>query len=246
MSSLVDRAHAQFCHYNKTWLKMLFRDFTFHEMRLRENEAGHRYVVKNATLNTRLGRWGAGGGTLGAICGDNGGRTTKGTPCKKKAVADGRCAHHPPPRFEVIYDAGHTVSELEIDVGEDAFSRPIPWELKWSAVVLRVQGEDQTLSAIDHITESIELLSGTRVWSIITLELKKALNLPPEAHVHIGQRVYGADPLWTVKDLCKSINLPTGSLGLNGHRLEDGMLLEDYGLRPGKQLHLRIMCSSVR
>jgi hypothetical protein len=243
-ASLMDRAREKFEFANRRWLRLLFRRYAHLEMRLRvpDSDEGHVYIVHNAVLNTRLGTTGP-AKTSGATCGENGGRTSKGTPCKKKASTDGRCPHHPPALFTVVHEAGDTVGSVELDFGDDASARPVPCQMPWNQVRISVPGHDAPLAAIDQPPgDGIELLSGTRVWSHIILDIKKALNLPPEAHVRIGETVYGADPLWTVRDLRRVVNLPAGNLGVDGRRMEDAMLLEDYGLRPGQELRCRVMC----
>ena len=235
MGTLVDQATGDFARANKRWLDQLFRSFAGLDMALRQPgvNAGHRYTVRGAVLNTRLGVWGV-ASVNGATCGDNGGRTTRGQPCKKKPVVDGRCAHHPPPLFTVVHNAGDELDAVELDFGDDARARPIPAPIPWRSVQLRVGG--RPLSAIDQRSGELLLLAGTRVWGNIIMEISHSLGIPPDARVRIGDAVHPADLMWTVGRLRRTAQ--AAALFCEGRRMEDNMLLEDYGLRPGAELRL--------
>ena len=193
-------------------------------------------------LNTRIGEW-TQSSFSGKTCGENGGKTAKGLPCKKKATVDGRCPLHPPPLFTVRYNVGDTIESITIDFGDDTHIRPLPACVEWSEIRFKVPGTETPLSAIDQRSGSVYLVSGTRVWDDIILDVKDLLNLPPEAHVRINKRLYGADPLWTVEKLLLALNLPLiTQLATSEGKVESGYLLGDYGLRSGGCLDLGILC----
>lgn len=244
VKSLADRAKDEYVHQNASWIKQIFKSYGAFSMSLRSDhsDVGHQYHFTNAVLNTRIGEW-TKSTFSGKTCGENGGKTAKGLPCKKKATVDGRCPLHPPPLFTVRYNVGDAIESITIDFGDDTHLRPLPATVEWSKIRFKVPGTDARLSAIDQRSGSVYLTSGTRVWDDIILDVKETLNLPPEAHVRINKQLYGADPLWTVEKLLLVLNLPLiTQMVINERKVEVGYLLSDYGLQSGGCLDLVILC----
>jgi len=237
---VIDWCHRRFLEANRAWIDQLFRNCTNVEaiLRVPQENSGHRYVFRNAVLNTRLGH-GVSLVTSGDKCGDNGGRTAKDTPCKRNAISHGRCALHPPDLFRVTHQAGEQVPELVLDFGNDGTLRPIPAALAWDGALISVAGESG-LTAVDHRGRTLLLVSATRLLDEIILDIKQIMRCEPEAHVILvdgngSHHRLAADPLWLVDQFRKAHRLESEPLYCKtlDRKLERGHLLMDYGVKPG-------------
>ena len=156
VKSLVDRANDDYVQQNGSWIDQVFKSYSAFSMSLRsqDNDVGHQYHFTSAVLNTRIGEW-TQSSFSGKTCGENGGKTAKGLPCKKKATVDGRCPLHPPPLFTVRYNVGDTIESITIDFGDDTHIRPLPACVEWSEIRFKVPGTETPLSAIDQRSGSV-------------------------------------------------------------------------------------------
>ena len=244
VKSLVDRANDDYVQQNGSWIDQVFKSYSAFSMSLRsqDNDVGHQYHFTSAVLNTRIGEW-TQSSFSGKTCGENGGKTAKGLPCKKRRpwTAGARCILRRSSPCGTMWATQSSQSPSIL-----AMTRtygPCQRVLSGLKFGLKSPAPMTPLSAIDQRSGSVYLVSGTRVWDDIILDVKDLLNLPPEAHVRINKRLYGADPLWTVEKLLLALNLPLiTQLATSEGKVESGYLLGDYGLRSGGCLDLGILC----
>lgn len=148
---------------NHAWLQMLVRSYDhglWTQLRTPHSSEGHRYTLYNVVLNTRLGKW-LEVSTQGDKCGDNGGKTTKGTSCRRKATHAGRCAQHPPELFTVVHNAGDTVPSLTVDLGNDHDANNTTW--LWDQVTLDTD-TSTGLSVVDLKKATLIHTGATVLW----------------------------------------------------------------------------------
>jgi len=239
--SLLDRVNARFAEKNHEWISRLFKGYSRNTGRLitPDDDVGHEYIFTDVILNTRLGRKESMHTPQGPKCGDNGGRTLAGKPCKRKAVTNGRCSQHPPALFHVNYRMGDQIPRVTIRIGKDGNDtkiRPLPAIVDWEDMTL-FEDEGAELMPID-LRGTFQHVSNTLLWNKIILDFKSILRLPPEMSVVVDGVEYGADRLWDIAMLRDSCALPYDvPLVLDGQVLPaSGFLLEDLGIRSGSAL----------
>ncbi len=196
-----------------------------------EAERGHTYIFFNAVLNTRLGQPIT---TTLKLCGDNGGLTVKGTPCKKAAVTNGRCAQHPGMQYTCHFDKGHMVPELHVTFGDDARFRPLPATVAWKDARVTIDREPFVL--MDLQLKQFDMVPMAIVWNNLISDIKDMLKLPPEFHVVVNNTPLAADALWSVGKFMARHRLQ-GTLRQQDLVLQPGYLLGDYKLAPNAVLH---------
>lgn len=205
---------------NTDWIHQLFQRYGGLDLRARcsGRSEGYHYVFKDAVLRTRLAK-SLPCKTDGAKCGDNGGKTQKGTPCRLKAGANGRCAKHPPVLEETVHRPGECIPELVVDWGDDQHHRPIGGSLAWDKCRVSSAGVPDVWPVDLHGTT--RHFSAAEVWNQVILEVKEQLGLRPVGtYTHHGV-AYPADPLWTTERFM----LEHGVTGL-----DPGNIMEDLGV----------------
>jgi hypothetical protein len=239
MSELFERATLAFRELNRDWIDEAFSTFDRLEptVRVPGEDLGYRYTFYGAVLRTRMGKW-VDFSDSGPLCGDNGGKTKKGNPCKKPAQQNGRCKIHPPEMFMVSLNAGDVVPEITLLFGEnDSELRPRPTPLNWRACAA-VLPDGQTLHFIDFEDAPVTFTSVDHVWNKIMYDIKVVLKLPSEATVTVDDKVYGVDHLWPVETLLSVCQLQGPIFTEEGTELRVGHLLKDYGVFSGATTRL--------
>lgn len=227
--SLHDTANETFT--KQTFIGVMFASFErIHAVRLETEtamtERGHTYVFYNAVLNTRLGTPIS---MAFKSCGENGGLTVKGTPCKKNAVINGRCAQHPGSQYRCCFDIGHVLPEVHLVLGDDARFRPLPAMVSWKDARMLVDGNEYVL--MDLQSKQFELIPISIVWNELICNIKDMMALPAEFYVTVNNVSVAADLLWSVGKFMTRHHLQ-GILRMQDAVLQPGYLLGDYHLKP--------------
>ena len=214
----VDIVGDRVAQHNNRWISALFREHGGCTTRWRcvdDDASGHTYVFSDVVLNTWLERPAPAGATPGPRCGDNGGRTAKGTPCKNRAVLNGRCKRHPPEAL--LYNPNDRFAQVVVDWGNDHHHRPFGAPIGWAACTITVDGVPghRVLAAMDDAATAH--VPASAVWGWVFAEVAESLNALPDAHVD-GARV---DPAWSTDMLRERHGIVVG---------EPGHLLSDYGV----------------
>lgn len=231
MLDLFDDANHRTLQANTKWVARLFRSHQAFESSYTGTE--WVYVFIDAVLNTPLLGEGGGGG---ALCGDNGGRTTKGAPCKKKAVDGGRCRQHP---RVADHAPGDAVARAEVRFGPDVDDRrPVPVTLGWSECTVTVDGRAHGLPALAD--DTLAMTPAMWVWGDVINDWSDAIELPPDGTLVVDGRAYAVRSGWDVTELHRRHRqLPP--LEVDGRPLAPGHRLEDYGVRfEGSPVHAKI------
>lgn len=201
---------------NQPWLKALFASYGRLTTRY-VNATTHEYVVENAKLAVWLRKVDIGDvGEKGPTCGSNGGKTLKSALCKRKAVADGRCALHPPPALVPTHKPGDVLAKATVTWGSnEGRHRPIGGPIAWSAC--RVNG-----LAVDKAGH-VEHVPATVVWGQVLAEMAEHMGCLPNAYVQGSDgKQWRVDPSWTTDELLRRYDVVFG---------QPGHLLSDFGVR---------------
>lgn len=222
---------------NANWLGRLFRSHGGIAVRLRVpgELCGHVYTVDRPVLGTRLGEYiPIPAAPAGSLCGGNGGRTQKGTACRRKGTRPGgRCAQHPHISIIPHASAGEQLRRAEVTFGDDSAIRPIGSEISWIRCQIIVPTIDVPLTPVDLVdADPLCLTTCTRVWEEHILRFKAMLNAPCEATLAFAGTELPVEPIWTVEMLWDRYpELPLSIV--NGRVLREGYLLADYGVAAG-------------
>lgn len=224
-------ATKEFVEENTSLLNMLFSQYALPDINMVfDKEKGvWRYTFVDVVLNTRLGS-DVSPPVRGPLCGDNGGRTVKGDPCKLKGKRNGRCGRHPGPSNSIEYNVHDHLDTAELVIeGDNNLLRPIPADLPFKAVT--VNG----LTPIDLISsqQRFSFTSGSQAWDMVILKMKDTLKLQPESLVQLPDgNTLPVDPLWLGKYLYRAMQLSptTHTLYISGAAVQPNYLLQDYSV----------------
>lgn len=200
---------------NQPWLNALFTSCGRLTTRFIDGTS-HGYVVEDATLAVWMRNVDSGDvGDKGPTCGSNGGKTLKGALCKRKAVADGRCALHPATCSDPVHKPGDVLAKADVTWGPDeGRHRPIGGPIAWS--VCRVNG-----LAVDKAGH-VEHVPATVVWGQVLAEVAEQVGCSPNAFVQGSDgKQCRVDPSWTTDELLRRHNVVFG---------QPGHLLSDFGV----------------
>ena len=200
-----DEVEFKFASYNKTWIAACFEAYDKVTLEYKTDEKRWHYTFHDCKPK---------GWTPfpdAKICGDAGGRTTTGKPCRKRVKAGGRCATHG------TYD---TITLVPKEDCQDL--RPFPATVPFSFLGISPQKEG-----------TARLVSPTHIWNEVILHACDSLTLPPEAHlVQADGTEIPAHPLWPTNMMMKMYP-DCKSVLVNGKVLKKGYRLEDYGVKSG-------------
>lgn len=121
---------------NATWLQRVFSSYSGVALEIvrdaQQRCIGYEYVLQNAVTATRFGKPAEVTAVQkGAVCGDFGGKTKTGGPCKNPGKnAGNRCYAHPIALMDISYDTGAKVDRVVISPGspDNQLRDPIAWE----------------------------------------------------------------------------------------------------------------------
>jgi hypothetical protein len=204
---LLETVADKFAEYNKNWIELLFESYDRIEIVGASPDEFDSWLYKFHGAVPRID---------GGKCGDYGGRTKAGAPCKKKA-RNGRCATHP-------------VDVLTVTFGkDDGKLRPIP-----------TPDAKLTVRELEHEVVAKRFVSATHIWSEIILSAKKDIGLKPEAWLvtDTGERA-PVDELWPSSMLLGMY--PGFHVEINGQIVQPGYRLGDYGVGRFKELSLNLL-----
>lgn len=205
---LLEQVRDKFVKYNKNWIDKVFESFD--DLEIVGNgydDDGWIYRFKGCKL--KLQRPG--------VCGDHGGKTKTGAPCKKRTRkdGDGRCGTHP---YETI----------EVSFGDnDGQLRPIPTP----NAALAIEG-------FDDVPVAKRFVSATHIWSEIVLLVKQDIGFKEESWLVHGKERIPVDPLWPSTMLIDMF--PGRRLAIEGKAVKGGHRLGDYGIDRFTELTLSV------
>lgn len=234
--SLLDRVAHDFAAANAAWLRQLFRQGTVDAITFDATADGWVYHCSSVVLAARLGR-AQPPAADGPLCGDNGGRTAKGQPCRLRGKVHGRCPRHPAPCNTIVAEAAATLADVSFCVhgAKENALRPVPATLPWSALAFAIPGAAD-LRAVDLAEGggTLALTSAGRVWDTVLLQVKRALGLPPESHVLVGpdRALVPVDPCWLGAELYRAagVDPQRAVLVIDGVAVRPDCPLRDYGV----------------
>jgi len=212
----------KFVRYNKDWIPLLFESYAHLDAERVAEEGGYRYVFKTCRLKTAPD-------TSQGICGDVGGKTAKGLPCRKRSRkdGDGRCATHPYGTVVVRVHDGETPCDK---------IRPIGDRLPWSAFSVEADGFDMTSEPNDFI--KCRFVSAEHVWSEMMLSVCKDVGVEANATLVIdNDKELPAEPLWP-SSFIREMFPDAKRLRLNGQDVKRGYTLRDYGVIDQSRIQL--------
>lgn len=234
---LEDYINVEVLRRNDAWLRQLFRSHDGLRTRLRvaRQSQGHVYTIRNPVLNTRLGEHTPAQAATGRLCGDHGGRTAKGTPCRRRGVDPaGRCRQHPHTTVVPRLNPGERLEWVAIEFGDDAAFRPIGGGVPWTKCRMTVPDSDTVLVAIDRLDDPpLALATCTRVWAEQIFRIRSLLKAPYEAALLLeAGKELPVEPMWTT-DMLWARHPELAGCTINGRPAAAGALLQDYGVVPG-------------
>lgn len=214
-----------FAKYNKDWIPLVLASYKRLDIVNTKEKGGYDYVFEDAVLNNIVPD------AFSGLCGDVGGKTTKGVSCKKKGrkEGDGRCVAHPYGRV-VIRVCDHqqqTCDKL----------RPIPSKIPWSFFSVVADGFPVTTEPVGFRTR--RFVSAVHVWSEHMLAVCRDIPVEPNASMVVDNNTeMPAEPLWPSSFLMDMFP-KSEALFLNGHRVQRGYTLRDYGVLDGSKSQLK-------
>jgi len=245
--SLFQAAGQRFQDLNQGWISQLFE--AAHWVDACEDDG-----VITHTFRGRLRRPAAPAAPAGARCGDDGGRTKAGHPCRRRpADAGRRCRLHPRPQGSAGAEADARAGDPPADdppadvhvrlPADAADRRPIPWPAPRSSVAYRLAGTDPWLRlAEDRGSPATVLVTAWAhvVNQVMLLPIKAALGLPCESVVYFRprRRWVACEPTWDVARLAQALDVDLARHALVGRQGPwlAGHLLSDYGVQSHHEL----------
>lgn len=222
-----------FLQYNRDWVPLLFESHgTVDVVRVPDDEGGgFRYVFENCRLRVLPDG-------DPKVCGDVGGKTTKGAACRKRGRknGDGRCAIHPYKKVVVRVDHyGKTCDQI----------RPIAAPLPWSAFGVEADGMAVTAAPPDFGSPK-RFVSAEHVWSELVLGVCRDVGLKPNAtFVFPDGKEMGAEPLWPSSFLLEMF--PKGTtVRVDGATVQPGYTVQDYGVQAGSRVNIEVIYPRVQ
>lgn len=205
----IEDVEEKFASYNKSWIDECF--ISFSGVGLEYIDGRWRYTFRECKPKEWCPN------PTATVCGDTGGTTASGKPCRKRVRAGGtgRCGTH------AVYDT------IVLTPAQDCKDlRPFPASMPLKDLGVSLEG-------------TARVVSPTHVWNEIILvateTLVKSGDVHPEAYLNTpdGTRI-PSNPLWPCNMLIKMYP-DCNVVRVNGHRVRKGYTLEDLGVTSGSE-----------
>lgn len=186
---------------NATWIDQIFSSWEDISLEVikdsSDNCAGYQYVFKYATLVTKL----ALDSHAGSICGNYGGRTKTGAPCKNSGkYAGNRCHAHPiESAIITLFEPGTVVPKITICIGPDNSMRPMPKSMFWQDLPLII--DDVTTRAIDFVGKELQFETAYSVINKFVVWCQDTYDSPLTFTITCHLGTINVSPHWSITRL---------------------------------------------